>query len=316
MNFDGRRYRPMGTADLFDEAFDLYKKNFILFLGVAALVYVPLRTFLTVYTYSTEQSLTAEFVQAMASMDLPRAWQVTWEYLLKSYTTLPIDFVAYSLMTGALTSVVSARYLHQPATLFGAYRVAISRWFALFTSLLLYDALVAICVQLCVFPVVFPVVLFLFTPQAAIVEGRAGFRALARARRLLSGFAWRVFGSLILLVVLYWAISAAVEAPLSLFADKLVTSSLPFLPALAMHQQLSDQIADELTGLLVLPFVAAVITLLYYDLRIRKEGFDMDVLAESLNYPQVDLAGVRPYGSPPVPAPLAQARQPGRRGRR
>jgi len=36
--FDGRRYRPMGTTDLFDEAFDLYKKNFGLLLTITALV--------------------------------------------------------------------------------------------------------------------------------------------------------------------------------------------------------------------------------------------------------------------------------------
>lgn len=316
MNFDGRRYRPMGTADLFDEAFDLYKKNFILFLGVAALVYVPLQTFLTFYNYSADQAFTAEFVQAMGSFDLPRAWEISWQYILRSFAMLPVDFVAYSLMTGALTSAVSARYLNQQTTLFGAYRNAISRWFALLSSLLIYDILMAVCLQFCVFPVVFPLVLFLFTPQAAIVEGKAGFRALARAKRLLSGFGPRVFGSLVLLILLYWTITAAVEAPLEFFADKLVTSSLPLLPALAAHQQLASDIADQLTGLVVWPFVAAVTTLLYYDLRIRKEGFDMDVLAESLNYPPVELAGVRPFGSAPVLAPQARVASPGRRGRR
>lgn len=296
MNFDDRRYRPMGTADLFDEAFDLYKKNFILFLGAAALSFVPLQLFLSIYNYGANESFLAEFVQAAGSLDMGRALEVIWEYLQKSYVVVPIYFIVFSLMTGALTAAVSARYLNRPMTIFGAYRAAISRWLPLLTSMAIYDISIAICFMVCMAPAVFPAVIFLFTPQAAIVEGKAGFRALSRAKQLLSGNGGRVFVALLLLGALYAAVTFAIEAPLSLFADKLVTSSLPLLPALATHQQLADQIASQLTGLLVLPFVASVVTVLYYDLRIRKEGFDMDVLAASLGYPPVELATVRPFG--------------------
>ncbi len=49
----------------------------------------------------------------------------------------------------------------------------------------------------------------------------------------------------------------------------------------------------------VLPFLVSVVTVLYFDLRIRKEGFDVELLAQDLNYPP--LAALGPF-LPPAPA--------------
>ena len=36
-----RILRPLNYGDLFDEMFDLYKKNFLLFMGIVSLTYIP-----------------------------------------------------------------------------------------------------------------------------------------------------------------------------------------------------------------------------------------------------------------------------------
>ncbi|HEX5324490.1 MAG TPA: hypothetical protein VFW40_11935 [Capsulimonadaceae bacterium] len=299
MNFDERRNRPMGTADLFDEAFDLYKKNFTLFLGVAALVFVPLSVFASFYDYSWNQSFLDDLAGASASGNIARSFGLLLEWARNAALLLPIYFLATTFMTGALVAAVSARYLYQPITMIGAYRVALARGLSLLSSMALFDLLLLVCALVCIFPVFFPAVLLLFTPQAAVVEGKVGLLALGRARSLVAGHTGRILGSLLLLILLYLALEYAIEGPLSYFADKLVTSSLPLLPALATHQELAEQITDRLTSLVVLPFVATLTTVLYYDLRIRKEGYDMDVLAVSLGYPPVEMTTVRPFGAPP-----------------
>jgi len=43
----------------------------------------------------------------------------------------------------------------------------------------------------------------------------------------------------------------------------------------------------NLTVMLVIPFAVTVVSLLYYDMRIRKDGYDMEVLAHTLGYPDV-----------------------------
>jgi hypothetical protein len=42
-------------------------------------------------------------------------------------------------------------------------------------------------------------------------------------------------------------------------------------------------VATSITTLLLTPLVYCVLTLLYYDLRVRKEAFDLEVLASSLS---------------------------------
>jgi hypothetical protein len=37
-----RILRPLSYGDLFDEVFDLYKKHFVLFVGIAGVVVIPL----------------------------------------------------------------------------------------------------------------------------------------------------------------------------------------------------------------------------------------------------------------------------------
>jgi hypothetical protein len=41
-------------------------------------------------------------------------------------------------------------------------------------------------------------------------------------------------------------------------------------------------LGGNLASLLIYPFFTVVITLLYYDLRIRKEGFDLEIMATEL----------------------------------
>ncbi len=300
MNFDERRYRPMNTADIFDEAFDLYKKNFALFLGVVAAVLVPLLVFINYYDYTWNQSFLQQLGGAVLEFDFTRSFGLLWEWVQNCYILLPIYFVLITLLGGAITSAVSARYLNQPITILGAYRAAVARWLPLLSSMVLFDILFVVCLLLCLFPVFFPAVLFLFVAHAAVLEGKAGFRALGRSKALVAGHGGRLFGSLLLLLALYWTVGFAIEEPISLIADRVVSSSLPFLPALATHQQLADQIASYLTSLLVLPFIATLATVLYYDLRIRKEGYDMEILAGSLGYPSVEMASVRPFGAAPA----------------
>ncbi|MBC7789548.1 MAG: hypothetical protein H7Z74_06360 [Anaerolineae bacterium] len=58
-------------------------------------------------------------------------------------------------------------------------------------------------------------------------------------------------------------------------------------------------VASQVVSILVYPLVAVVATLLYYDLRIRKEGFDLDVMAEELGAPRGG-SGPLTFQGPPL----------------
>jgi hypothetical protein len=57
-----------------------------------------------------------------------------------------------------------------------------------------------------------------------------------------------------------------------------------FETASALGEALAGLVTSALT-LLFAPLSAIAVTLLYYDLRIRKEGFDLEMLSEAIDYP-------------------------------
>jgi hypothetical protein len=60
---------------------------------------------------------------------------------------------------------------------------------------------------------------------------------------------------------------------------------------------------QQVLNLLVAPFSSIAWILLYYDLRIRKEGFDLEVLAKSMSAPGASCPAAEK--SPPAPpAPM------------
>ena len=50
----------------------------------------------------------------------------------------------------------------------------------------------------------------------------------------------------------------------------------------SLGAQILEAVANLVSSLLTTPFIAAVVTLTYFDLRVRKEGFDLAVLAERM----------------------------------
>ena len=56
-------------------------------------------------------------------------------------------------------------------------------------------------------------------------------------------------------------------------------------------------LSGVVTGVITQPFTATVTTILYYDLRVRREAYDLQVLADQLGLPRSDV-GTDPNGPP------------------
>ena len=101
--------------------------------------------------------------------------------------------------------------------------------------------------------------------QAVLLEDANPFAALGRSVRLSEACAAHIFFTLCLVWLLYIVMyGVALGVAMSL---------------------LSRTIAEIVAGIVIVaiyPLIATVTTLLYYDLRVRKEGFDLEVMASSL----------------------------------
>jgi len=110
---------------------------------------------------------------------------------------------------------------------------------------------------------------------ALLLEGRGVFSSLARSARLVRGTWWRVFGVLLLTLVLAYIAVGVLVVPAGLVSGVIsITVGTSTGDALATFVAL---VISTVASVLVRPFVSAVVALLYTDLRIRQEGLDVEL---------------------------------------
>jgi hypothetical protein len=313
MQFDERRYRPLTTVDLFDEAFDLYKRNFVLFLSIVAIVVVPSTILTDIYSLKMINAV----VGRITGGDLATADATTFISALSDFTHQLVNqtanfytilLVPWTLTFLAMTAAVSSRYLDKPTSVRLAYVSSFRRIIpgvlgAIVFSLAVNAGTVIACLSF-VLPDIGPLLIFvgcvieLFTGiiflakyplfMGAIVNERLGpLQSLKRSSVLTKADTGRIIWTLICLTVLIVTVFGAIETVLELVTGQLVSSGAFVIPILQNNKIVADQIAHGLVGMLLTPFLMIVLTLIYFDQRIRKEGYDVDVLASNLGYPEI-----------------------------
>ena len=135
----------------------------------------------------------------------------------------------------------------------------------------------------------------------AVVSERAGpFSAISRSWELTRGHWWRTFGTLLVVGLLSFVIYFAIGGVLG--ACDRDDSDMSEVAVAALTVTLNIVLFA-----IMYPLWAAVITVLYYDLRVRNEGFDLQLLAQGVgaDTSRFETAPERP-GAPPstsVPPP-------------
>ena len=115
----------------------------------------------------------------------------------------------------------------------------------------------------------FILVVWYFHAQAIMIEGRRNLDALSRSYELVKGNWWRVFG----IGVLFIAIAAGVY----------IVALIPIvIAALVASQSAVGVIIISAVTVLVTPFLVIGGTVVYLDLRVRKENYTLDRLAAEL----------------------------------
>ncbi len=295
----GLLLRPREFGEVLDHSLELYRRNFVTLFGIYAVTAVP---YVAISTPLTLRSLTAG-----PSADLAGSLTAIGLGLLVPllYTT-----IVAPITCGAMTIAVSERFLGRPAALLAAYRRVLGRAPALIGSLLVVTLPFLVLLAVAMVAVVVAAValvgalrlggemrqvvglatvlwlptmtllllLFMslcgFIPAAVVLEGR-GLDSIARSLQLAWPQRWRVSGLFAMLLLMVVLASAYLRLPSQLLAGTAGlegSASSALLGALAM--QVGIMLAD--------PIRMVGVTLTYYDLRIRSEGFDLDWLAREL----------------------------------
>ena len=274
------RLRPLSAGDIVDEAIGLYRRNFRLFLSIGAVVLIPAGVI----------QLVLALLAGEAGMSVFTISSLVWWTL-----SIIVSVVSYIAVISTMAVAASERWLDRPITVSQAYRRISGRLGPLVGLMLVYG-LVIIGLSVTIIGIPFAIYLFvawLLSIQILLVEGTGIRTALGRSRELVIGHWWRVIGIVILLAIIQAIISAFFSLPAtifgfgSVFSDPASSDISPLVIAL-------DAIGSTIGQIVVGPIAYCAYILLYYDLRVRKEGLDIELAARSLGL----IDGPNPAGQP------------------
>jgi hypothetical protein len=271
---DGLRLEPMTVGGILDRAFRLYRANLATFLVVAALVQVPL-FLLGLPILRSYTTMIAEMQAELGGTPDP---SVLLGYLGEAVKLLTLSFVlqfvAHQLVNGALVKCVSDAYLGREPSSGAAFRSVLPLMPRLLVAAALVMAIVGIGWVFCIVPGVILAFLLCLVSQTIVVERSGPLAAIRRSWRLVSGNLGRAFGLGFLVLGISLAILVLV-AGVGQVLSRVVGAGSAARTVIADVLGLVARVA-------ALPIGSAALCLFYYDLRIRKEGFDLEVLARSM----------------------------------
>lgn len=250
--------RPMEIGELLDEAFDLYKKNFRLFFGIAVLVSVPFSV------------LSLLFLN-----DISRAWAMR---IANDFASL----VSFS----ALVRAALSRRLARPITILGAYRQILARVPWVFAGAIIYGLAFSVGLVLFVFPgIVVALWGGLLLLPVILTENRGWSGVVKRPRQLAEGNLWRLFFAGLGLLLIWLIVMGVLAGFLAL-----VVATVGFDPTRTVG--LTSGVGRVMLGAYVLaaavvqsawiPILTTTQALIYLDLRIRREAYDVELLTTAV----------------------------------
>ena len=287
--------RPLGVGDVLDRTFNVYRAKPLLFIGLSAIWYLVLVLVFIALAVAVFAGALATFARQANNPGSPLAASPE---LLSGAIVGIIGFVIvgvvlaillFSAQSAALVDAGSRRYLSKEASIGESFRAGISAAGRLFVA-----GILAFLAILALWAVVFIVAGII----AAVAQGGAlgvlvlvlaGLIAIVGtfyigaswlvapvivvlAWHLSEGNRWRIIGIQILLLILNLVLSVLLTG---LFAFGGQSGQ----PGIGNVVQSLVNLASTIVWA---PVEWIAFTVLYYDLRVRKEAFDLQLAAEAL----------------------------------
>lgn len=308
--------RPMTVGQLLDRTVSLYRRNFLLFFGIAAL---PSALLLAAQLAMRALGLALEAPPG-AVEPVEEFMPIAADYAMVAGVVVLIVagivyLVGYALSMAATIHAVAAVHLGRSTGIREAYarlRGRVGRIVNVMLSVLVRVfggglvlflagiALTAVIVPLLssvlgpagailggivamvalIGAFVLMVILFLrysIAVQACVLENIKARQALRRSVALTRGGRGRILVIYIVVVVLTYVIMIPLYIPLMVMA---------YASAPAWMTESLNYLVGFLVGTLVAPIGAIALSLVYYDERVRKEALDIELMMAALDQPQ------------------------------
>jgi hypothetical protein len=284
--------KPLALGELLDRAVRLYRRHFFQFVGIVAIFQIPFALLQLV--------LSVLIVQKMADWDPTAQAGVAEAFsgypfgeLAASFLLSILGFIfIQGLATAALTRAIADNYLGEPVDILRAYQNVGSAWGRVLVALILLGLFyiplflwtmvpcigwftglgIIFYVTLAVNPMIAPVV---------VLERRGAADAIRRAWDLVRRRFWWILGFMLILTLFAQLLVTIPSTVINIGVRFLLGDSIDPMSTGSPIDTIIQSLVGVATSLIYLPLQLIAITLVYFDLRVRTEGFDLAMLARA-----------------------------------
>jgi predicted secreted protein len=267
--------RPLSVGEIIDVAIKMWRRQFGTLARIVLVVVAPVELFATLVTASVSNFDVETFDPTTGDPTLDGGALAGW--LAGMATAQILSGLAFLISSAAVLRAVSVAYLGGTPDWRESLRAATSRLPSLiWLGFLMFGGLALAAVAL-IIPAIWLGVAWAVAFPVMIAEGQRGTRAMGRSFRLVQNRWWPTFGALFLAFLLQAFIGLILGVPLGILTFSSESDSLVAI--------VFSMIVNVVASVITTPFMAAVLVLIYFDLRVRKEGFDLQLLAQGVGHP-------------------------------
>jgi len=296
--------RPLTLGELLDRAWNLYRHHLFLFVGILAIPSVAMLIMSIVMQFLQPELPAPDSTEAVdpAQMIGAFVWMGVGAVVLGT-----VYWISYAIALGATTIAVAELYRGRVPSISASYDGVRGRWGRLaWLMLLLFlrifgvaflvilisgvmaallgflspilGALAGMVMLACAFVVfVWMALRYAVCVPPAVLEDRSASGALARSVALTSGALGRVLVLMFFTVIVAYAGFALTQGPFIVAAMMAGPET-----STAFWLNMAGVIAGSVAGAFTGPLAIIGMAVLYYDLRIRKEGLDLELMIADL----------------------------------
>ena len=264
--------RPLSLGEILDRTFSLYRRHFLLFLGIAAIPHLLTLALNLVQVFVRQGGKGSTATQPSNGLMAFGLFGI--------FVWLFVYIVAYLFAQGGTIYAVSDLYLGHPTTINASLRKMWGQLLNLLGVSLLNGMAIVIGIIFLIIPGIYLACRLITCVPAALLEDLGARESLERSFALTKDSAWRAF-------VIYFLYVSMIYATLILFAIPfgfvaVMAGKDPHMLRLAAGIM---QVGQFCAGVLVTPFFLIATSVFYYDLRVRKEAFDLQLMMQTSGTP-------------------------------
>jgi len=271
--------RPLSIGELLDRTFSLYRRNFLLFVGISAIPQLLVLALQLVQVILMPSKVgvarpTAEEFQAASPVFTIVG--VAGAIVL-GLVGIIVYFIAYLFSQGGSVFAVSELYLGRATTIGQSLSRVRGELGSLFGVIFLNGLVTGLCFLLLIIPGIYMACRLCVCIPAALLENLGPRESLERSFGLTKDNAGRAFLILLLYVVILYAALLLFDIPMAIGVASAARD-----PGMLRVWTALMQVGNFIATVLVTPVFTIATSIFYFDLRVRKEAFDLQLMMNPL----------------------------------